>query len=331
MSYVSVDLILNFIVRQDLIVVLASQTARVDEAKRLLGRHTTIDVEVPEKWYQGYFFPLSVAYGLGLLFTFSVLWATGSGQPALLYLSPTCLTAIFAVGRKEIKELWNDSRTLRLADKLMKKCEKNWARQRMQRLIAKKRKERAEGGAIGAGAPPGQNHMDRAAGGGQSTAGGNGVSGRGRGRGNQGGRGGRLGKTPRNQAGRAGRGNRPAQRPGSSGPKTGRSSSRGRKPRPEANDRSLSQESQEDDIRLRKDDICVDNDGHLGNKALQRAAQKSLDTFGDDDFGPEVYKAIKKQLKGKRFLIGDGSKLREASKPEIRDAVERAFKEAKDA
>lgn len=259
-----------------------------------------------------------MAYGIGLLITFSVLWSTGAGQPALLYLSPICLTAIFVVGRTEIKEMWNDSRTLRLADKLMRKCEKNWSRQRMQRLIAKKRKERAIGGNAGPGVPPEQNLMDRTGGRSKSDA----AAGRGRGRGNQGGRGGRK---PRNQASRGGRGDRS----GHSNPKAGRVSGRGRKPRPEGNDRAAP-ESQVDDIELEKDDICVDDDGYPGNEALRHAAQNSLDAFGDGEFGPGAYKNIKKQLKGKRFLIKDGSQLREASKLEIRDSVERAFNEAKD-
>jgi len=311
---------------------LVSYTARVDEAARMLGRHTTIDIYVPQKWYQGYFLPLAVAYGIGLLITFAVLWATGQGQPALLYLSPTCLTAIFIVGRKEIKELWVDSRTLRLADKLMKKCEKNWARQRMMRQITKKRKEKANGGMAGPGASPGQHQMERPAGGRNSNAG-RGQSGgpnvstgsdRG-GRGNQGGR----GKRPRNQAGRGGRGNRPPTRPGSNDPRAARSSSRGRKLKPGSNDRAMP-ESESGNIELEQSDICVDDNSHPGNMALQRAAQKSLENFADDDFGPELYKHIKKELKGKRFLISDGSQWRQASKLEIRDAVEKAFNDARD-
>ncbi|CAJ1961189.1 unnamed protein product [Cylindrotheca closterium] len=306
---------------------LVSFTARVDEAKRLLGRHTTIDLQVPAKWYQGYFFPLSVAYGIGLLITFSVLWSTGQGQPALLYLSPTCLITIFIVGRKEIKEMWNDSRTLRLADKLMKKCEKNWARQRMQRLIAKKRKERAGGGNAGQGVPPEQNQIERPSGGRKSNAGryqpdGNNATGRGRGRDNLGGR----GRNPRNPAGREGGGRRPVQRQNAG---TRRRHSRGRKAESEGNDGGKAAGSQSDCIEVGKNDICVDNDSNPGNKALRRAAEKSVDTFGVDDFGPEVYKDIKKQLKGKRFLIRDGSQWRQAGKIEIRDAVERAFNEAK--
>mmetsp|Transcript_12190 Transcript_12190/g.29053 ORF Transcript_12190/g.29053 Transcript_12190/m.29053 type:complete len:225 (+) Transcript_12190:2489-3163(+) len=223
--------------------------------------------------------------------------------------------------------MWNDSRTLRLADKLMRKCEKNWARQRMNRLIAKKRKERANGGNAGPGVAPEQNHIERPAGGRKSNAGRpQPGGGRGRGRGNQGGR----GRNPRNPAGRGGRGNRPAQRPGNEKQGSGERSSRGRKPRSEGNDGGTAPESQADGIELGKDDICVDNDSHPGNKALRRAAEKSLDSFGDDDFGPEVYKNIKKQLKGKRFLISNGSQWRQAGKVEIRDAVERAFNEARD-
>jgi len=88
--------------------------------------------------------------------------------------------------------------------------------------------------------------------------------------------------------------------------------------------------SESDNIELEESDICVDDSSHPGNQVLQDAAQKSLENFADDDFGPEIYKHIKKQLKGKRFLASDGSQWRQASKLEIRDAVEKAFNHARD-
>ena len=57
--------------------------------------------------------------------------------------------------------------------------------------------------------------------------------------------------------------------------------------------------------------------------------QKSLESFDDEDFGPAVYKDIKKQLKGKKFFVKDGSNWREASKVEVKNEIEKAFNNAK--
>jgi hypothetical protein len=117
--------------------------ARVDEASRLVGKHTKVDIYVPEKWYQGYFFPLMVAYGFGLFLAFLAFSVTESGQPALLYLVPTCLGTMFFFGRKELKSLWVHSRAIRLADKLQNQCERAWAKEKMKRQVEKKKRERA--------------------------------------------------------------------------------------------------------------------------------------------------------------------------------------------
>jgi hypothetical protein len=316
----------------DLWFIFSFQTARADEAARLLARHTSINVNVPEKWYQGYFFPLAVAYAVGLLMTFTVLIVTGSGQPALLYLAPVCLTAMFIVGRREIKELWGDSRTLRLADTLKRKCEKNWARQRMQRQIMKKRRERAgyvnNNDGPGPDSAPGRQQMERSSGI-RGPGAGRTQSGRGapeaRGRGGQGGR----GKSPRNSGGRGGRGNQPKAGVRNPDQRTRRSKSSERKSNPETNERAAAPDHEEPILQPEKGDVCFGNEKHPGTKALRRAVQKSMDTFAEEDFSPEVYKSIKKQFKGKGFFVRDGSGWRQASKVEIRHGIEKVFNEAK--
>jgi hypothetical protein len=319
----------------DLWFIFSFQTARADAAARLLARHTSINVNAPERWYQGYFFPLTVAYAFGLLITFSVLVITGEGQPALLYLAPTCLTAMFIVGRKEIKELWGDSRTLRLADKLKRKCEKNWARQRMQRQIMKKRRERAgyvnNNDGPGPDSAPGRQQMDRSSdtrgrGAGRTQAGrGAPEEGRARGRGGQGGR----GRSPRDSGGRGGRGNQPKAglRDPEQPPRSSKGS--GRKSNPETNEPAAAPDHEEPIMQPEKGDVCFGNEKHPGTKALSRAVQKSMETFAEEDFSPEVYKSIKKQCKGKGFFVRDGSGWRQASKVEIKNGIEKAFNEAK--
>eukprot|EP00980_Cylindrotheca_fusiformis_P007925 scaffold1697_cov120-Cylindrotheca_fusiformis.AAC.7 len=311
---------------------LVSYTARVDAAARLLGRHTSVDVYVPEKWYQGYFFPLSVAYAIGLLITFSVLWATGDGQPALLYLAPSCLLAMFIVGRKEIKELWTDSRTLRLADNLKRKCEKNWARQRMHRQVMKKRRERAgyvnnDNDVSGPDSAPARQQMDRPGGsrGSNPSSRGNPNERRSRSRGADG----RRNEDRRNPGRREGRRGHPKDGSRNTDQTTGQSNNRGAKKSPGSNAAKAAPDNNAARAEPQKGDVCLGNEKHPGTKALRRAAQKSLETFSNDDFNPDVYRSIKRQLKGKEFFVRDGTGWRQASKGEIKRGIEKAFNEAK--
>jgi signal peptide peptidase-like protein 2B len=101
--------------------VLLSFAARLDEARRLLNRHTTLRLpEAPERWYQGYFPPLIVAYLVGLLMAnCAVVWMQ-RGQPALLYLVPSCLGTLLVLGRHELKDLWKGPKHLRWADRLIR-------------------------------------------------------------------------------------------------------------------------------------------------------------------------------------------------------------------
>lgn len=56
-----------------------------------------------------YYFTVSIAYGVGLALTFVALMVMKKGQPALLYLVPCTLTAVFllALKRKEFEQMWS--------------------------------------------------------------------------------------------------------------------------------------------------------------------------------------------------------------------------------
>lgn len=76
---------------------LVSFSVRYDEAKKKSVRN-------------GYFLPLMIGYGCGLVFTYLGLYImNGHGQPALLYLVPCTLgvTVILGLMRGELKELWS--------------------------------------------------------------------------------------------------------------------------------------------------------------------------------------------------------------------------------
>ena len=102
---------------------LISFAARLDDAKRLIGGHTTLDVKLPTRY--GYFFPLIIAYAVGLLFAnLAVVWLDG-GQPALLYLVPSIGATMIYVGWDELKELWMGPKVIRWADNLALYCDRH--------------------------------------------------------------------------------------------------------------------------------------------------------------------------------------------------------------
>jgi signal peptide peptidase-like 2B len=102
---------------------LISFAARLDEAKRLIGGHTTLDVKLPTRF--GYLSPLIIAYAVGLLFAnLAVVWLDG-GQPALLYLVPACGGTMIYVGWHELGELWRGPKVIRWADNLVLYCERH--------------------------------------------------------------------------------------------------------------------------------------------------------------------------------------------------------------
>lgn len=68
-------------------------------------------------------------------------------------------------------------------------------------------------------------------------------------------------------------------------------------------------------------DVCFDDRGHPGTTELIRVLRDLLSELDGIDYSPPVYKAIKKRLKGRRFLIrtrrNERTSWREASKPEV--------------
>ena len=80
------------------------------------------------------------------------------------------------------------------------------------------------------------------------------------------------------------------------------------------------------DTSYQDDDICLGNENHIGTKEFRRAVQKSVKKFIDQDYGPEIYKSVKKQLKGRRFFeeAVPGTWV-ELSKSERIDEVAKAF------
>ena len=102
---------------------LLSFAARLDEAKRLIGGHTTLNVKTP--FPGGYLLPLTMAYAVGLLFgDLAVVWLD-SGQPALLYLVPTCLGTLVIFGWQELDDLWKGPKVIRWADNLVRYCDRH--------------------------------------------------------------------------------------------------------------------------------------------------------------------------------------------------------------
>jgi len=124
--------------------------ARHDEAARLIGAHyssndadTLRGIDIPIKWYDGYFFSMMIAYSIGLFLAFMAVVLMEQGQPALLYICPLCLGTIFFLGRNDLKELWNGGKVFRVADRLISKTERKWGKARMKRFAEQRRRENA--------------------------------------------------------------------------------------------------------------------------------------------------------------------------------------------
>eukprot|EP00536_Pseudo-nitzschia_multiseries_P004854 jgi/Psemu1/189157/e_gw1.85.134.1 len=94
--------------------------SRYDEACRLIGTHMPPQgIKVPTKWYQGFFFPMMVAYAIGLFLAFVAVLIMQQGQPALLYICPCCLVTILLLGRNDLKDLWNGAKIFRSTERLI--------------------------------------------------------------------------------------------------------------------------------------------------------------------------------------------------------------------
>jgi tetratricopeptide (TPR) repeat protein len=78
-------------------------------------------------------------------------------------------------------------------------------------------------------------------------------------------------------------------------------------------------------------DICFDDRGHPGTTALIHVLKELLIEFEETEYSPPVYKAIKKRLKGRKFLIrirrDERTSWREATKPEVIQLLGDCFNE----
>jgi signal peptide peptidase-like protein 2B len=113
---------------------LLSFAARFDAAKSLLGilgggNGAPNSYNCPERKLMGncslcsggYFWPICVAYAVGLMMANAAVSIMHMGQPALLYLVPCCLGTMTFMGwrRGEIKDLWDGPKCLKAADVIL--------------------------------------------------------------------------------------------------------------------------------------------------------------------------------------------------------------------
>lgn len=289
--------------------------ARYDEASRLLGAHmTNSGMPVPTTWYEGYFFPMCVAYSAGLLLAFVAVILMEQGQPALLYICPICLAVMFIMGRHRLKDLWNGAKVFKLADGLISKNERAWGKLRMKRFMEKRKRESLVVGEdvspdeetrtetqqgsddIHDGEFPQQPRPETAGGRGQGRSGRGGP-----GRGDQ-----------RKGRGRAGPGKE--QRSGS-----GSANAEG-VPKQETLTAPLEPSPT---LKPSLKDICFGNETHPGSMEFRRIVKMEVAERGaDEEFCPGVFKSIRMKLKGRRFFKAVRSnEWVEASKLEIRTQV----------
>mmetsp|Transcript_4761 Transcript_4761/g.10734 ORF Transcript_4761/g.10734 Transcript_4761/m.10734 type:complete len:351 (+) Transcript_4761:1416-2468(+) len=110
---------------------LLSFAARLDTAKQLLGvigggTGVTHSYTCPEHkccrlCNGGYFWPVVIAYAVGLFMANAAVYLMEMGQPALLYLVPCCLGSMALMGRtrNELTELWEGPKIIRTADSIL--------------------------------------------------------------------------------------------------------------------------------------------------------------------------------------------------------------------
>ena len=111
---------------------LLSFAARYDASKSLLGvlgggNGSLNSYACPERTLcyncslcsGGYFVPVVISYAVGLFMANAAVYLMSMGQPALLYLVPCCLGTVLGMGyrRDELKELWDNPKVLRAADR----------------------------------------------------------------------------------------------------------------------------------------------------------------------------------------------------------------------
>jgi hypothetical protein len=245
--------------------------ARHDEAARLIGVHSPENkgiIDVPTKWYEGYFFSMMVAYSSGLFFAFMAVILMEQGQPALLYICPVCLATIFYLGRKDWKDLWNGAKVFRIADKLISKTERKWGKERTKRFAEERKRENAP-----------------------------------------------LGTSSGNEGDA-----KPHSRRRSLEPDTQISNN--------LSPTATKMDSKEDTQPVSKD-VCFGYEGHPGTIAFRTVVEEVATDLGEEEYRPEIYKIIKKKLKGRRFFKNDDIIWAEATKLEARKEIGIAYDQAR--
>merc|ERR1711907_454436 len=76
-------------------------------------------------------------------------------------------------------------------------------------------------------------------------------------------------------------------------------------------------------------DVCFGYEGHPGTRAFRRAVKSVAADRGEEEYKPEIYKIIKKKLKGRRFFKSDDIIWAEASNLEARKEIGRAYDQAR--
>lgn len=294
--------------------------ARYDEASRLLGVHmTNSGIPVPTKWYEGYFFPMSVAYSVGLLLAFVAVILMEQGQPALLYICPICLVVMFVMGRNRLKDLWSGAKVFKLSDQLINKNEREWGKLRMKRFVEKRRREtlslEADVSAEDVITTVAQRGPDDiiADDGPQLRRS---QQGRGRGRPGRG----ALGRGGQGKGlGRLGPGSDPSSRIGLTNANTVESMPNQEIPTPSLEPSPTLEPSLKD--------ICFGNETHAGTVEFRRIVKIEAAARGaNEEFRPDIFKSIRMKLKGRRFFkMGQSNEWLEASRLEIRKHVGEAY------
>lgn len=96
---------------------LLSFGARLDAAKRLVA---IVSGDRDVNGIGTYFLPLVVAYAIGLAMANTAVYMFHMGQPALLYLVPSCLGTMCYLGwkRSELRQLWEGPKVLETAEQI---------------------------------------------------------------------------------------------------------------------------------------------------------------------------------------------------------------------
>lgn len=93
----------------------------------------------------------------------------------------------------------------------------------------------------------------------------------------------------------------------------------------------------EDDGEEEDLDVYFDSEAQPGTRAFKRALRKTVIKFGKSNYGPEVYRHLKKQLSGRRFMVYDfhdeddevDGEWREMQKKEVIMRFKREFNDKK--